>query len=123
MFTYSLYFISSTMKKSNIFVYTELSKLANGLSTDAAMAKQRLKSLAGYFNIITSKYFSEALIPEWEEIVLYVKQKGPGYDFEGKILCNAVHNTLDQMPEQQCVSIAERIITLHQKVKSEFEQK
>jgi len=48
--------------------YEQRPKLTVVLATDSLDAKQRLKKQAGYFNIITPKYFSEALSPKWLNI-------------------------------------------------------
>ncbi|MBE9464300.1 hypothetical protein ACFP1I_06100 [Dyadobacter subterraneus] len=109
------------MNKSNIFVHIELSKLVAGLTTNASHLKQSLKSQAGYFNIIPPKYFSDALGPEWENITEQIKEKGPKFDQDGKVVANAVTNTIDQMSPQECVALATRIMKLNEKVKLEFE--
>ncbi|MEO6686762.1 MAG: hypothetical protein ABIN24_12395 [Dyadobacter sp.] len=109
------------MNKSNIFVHIELSKLVAGLTTNASHLKQSLKSQAGYFNIIPQKYFSDALGPEWENITEQIKEKGPKFDQDGKVIVNAVTNTIDQMSPQECAALATRIVKLNEKVKLEFE--
>ncbi|MCF0057104.1 hypothetical protein [Dyadobacter sp. CY356] len=109
------------MNKSNIFVHIELSKLVAGLTTSAGQLKQSLKSQAGYFNIIPPKYFSEDLGQEWINITEQIKEKGPKVDSEGRVLVNAVTNTIDQMSPQECVALATRIMQLNEKVKLEFE--
>ena len=109
------------MEKSNIFVRIELSKLVPGLSHDVALSKQHLISQAGYFNIIPPKYFSQALCPEWENIIRQVRKKGPKLDERGRVISNAVTNTIDQMSSQECTEIAWRITELYEKVKLEFE--
>ena len=109
------------MNKSNIFVHIELSKLVAGLRSETILLKQSLKSQAGYFNIIPLKYFSDVLCPEWENIIEEIKHKGPKLGFDGKILVNAVTNTIDQMSVQECAALALRIMNLNEKVKLEFE--
>ncbi|TDE10717.1 hypothetical protein [Dyadobacter psychrotolerans] len=109
------------MKKSNIFVHIELSKLVSGLSTDTALIKDYLKSQAGYFNIISSKYFSDELSDEWEQICSQMKDKGPKTDSEGNIIASSVINTIEHISVAQCVLLVTRIKNLQQKVKEEFE--
>ena len=109
------------MKKSNIFVHIELSKLTQKLHTDAAAYKDVLRAQAGYFNIIPSKYFSDALSNEWDEIAKEVKTKGPKVDDQGRVIANAVVNTIDQMSLQQCDRLVNRIRALQKEVKKEFE--
>lgn len=109
------------MDKSNIFVYTELSKLTSNLSSDPSLAKQSLKLQAGYFNIITSNYFSDGLASEWENITSTLKQKGPKINDEGNIEKNAYRNTIYQMSVQECLDMISRINLLYKKVKLELE--
>ena len=90
------------MRKSNIFVHIELSKLAGHLNPNVTFAKENLKAQAGYFNIIPTRYFSDMLSAEWEEILQAVKKKGARTDPKGKILTNAVINTIEQMSAQEC---------------------
>lgn len=109
------------VNKSNIFVHIELSKLVANLTTNILLSKDYLKSQAGYFNIIPPKYFSDALSPEWQNITDAIKQKGPKLDEEGRVVANAVLNTIEQMSSEECIAIAMRIISLRDKVKLEFE--
>jgi hypothetical protein len=109
------------MNKSNIFVHIELSKLVAGLRSETILLRQSLKSQAGYFNIISAKYFSDALCPEWENITEAIKHKGPKLGVDGRILVNAVINTIDQMSAQECTALAVRIMKLNEKVRLEFE--
>ena len=109
------------MKKSNIFVYVELSKLIDNLTANEYLSKQNLRSQASYFQLIPSKYFSDDLFGEWESICEVVKNKGPQYDENGKIITNAVINTIDQMSQQECAAISDRIISLYEKIKREME--
>lgn len=109
------------MKKSNIFVHIELSKLVEHLNPNVSLAKENLKSQAGYFNIIPTKYFSDTLSEEWEQILKTVKKNGARTDQNGRILSNAVIHTIDQMSAQECIEIVVRIMSLHEKVKTEFD--
>ncbi|WP_090338463.1 hypothetical protein [Dyadobacter koreensis] len=109
------------MNKSNIFVHIELSKLVANLTTNILLSKEYLKSQAGYFNIIPPKYFSDALSPEWQSIIEVIKHKGPKLDESGRIVSNAVLNTIEQMSSEECIALAMRIISLRDKVMQEFE--
>jgi hypothetical protein len=109
------------MKKSNIFVHIELSKLVEKLSPNVSLAKENLRAQAGYFNIIPVKYFSDLLSEEWEQILKEVKRKGPRTDQNGRVLTNAVVNTIDQMSAQESIELVVRIMSLHEKVKAEFD--
>lgn len=108
------------VNKSNIFVHIELSKLVANLTTNVLLSKEYLKSQAGYFNIIPPKYFSDALSPEWQNIIDSIKHKGPKLDDDGRVVVNAVLNTIEQMSSEECIAIAMRIISLRDKVKMEF---
>ncbi|MCF0055117.1 hypothetical protein [Dyadobacter sp. CY356] len=110
------------MHQSNIFVYTELSKLSAGLSTVGEQVKQNLKSQAGYFNIITPKYFSDSLIGEWEDITGQIKKYGPSIGSDGLIRANAIINTIDKMSSQECIALTNQVLSLYEKVKLEFER-
>jgi hypothetical protein len=114
-------FNTVVMEKSNIFVRIELSKFVGYLSKDVSLSKQQLKSQAGYFNIVLPKYFSDALSPEWENIISQVKDKGPKLDEAGRVVSHAIANTIDHMSTQECLEIVLRIMALYEKVKLEFE--
>lgn len=97
--------MSETLKEilvdqSNIFVYIELSKLVSNLTSNVLLSKESLKSQVGYFNVISGKYFSDALCPEWESITSEMKQLGPETDQEGRIKVNAFINTINHMSQQ-----------------------
>ena len=111
------------MKKSNIFAYIELLKLVDELKEAAAndKLKEKLKAQAAYFNIIEPRHFSEPLIPEWEAILAVSKQKGPVVDQEGKVISNAISNTIDGFTNKECQILADQIYTLFEKVKKEFQ--
>jgi hypothetical protein len=109
------------MKKSNIFAYIELTKLVEELRTSASeKLKQKLKSQSAYFNIIEPRYFSEDLINEWENILSVLKQKGAKVNEDGKVVSNAISNTIDNLTDKECQSVVERVYTLYDKVKVEF---
>ncbi|MBE9462215.1 hypothetical protein ACFP1I_13330 [Dyadobacter subterraneus] len=110
------------MSKSNIFVYTELSKLTASLTNLSGGIKQQLKSQAGYFNIITPKYFSENLMGEWENITGKIRKDGPSIGPDGQIRANAIINTIDRMSQQECIALTNQVISLYEKVKQEFEK-
>jgi hypothetical protein len=112
--------VLSTMNKTNIFVYIELSKLVSNLTINVLLSKEILKQQAGYFNVIAGDYFSSTLNPEWENIVSELKQKGPAFDGEGQIKANAFINTIDQMSQQDCIDMIFRIMSLYEKVKLEL---
>jgi hypothetical protein len=111
------------MKKSNIFAYIELSKLAEGLriSDKAPKPKERLKSQAAYFNIIEPKYFSDDLIGDWENILGHTKKLGAKLNEEGRVVSNAVTHSIESMSETECKILVEQVNALYEKMKKEFE--
>jgi hypothetical protein len=111
------------MKKSNIFAFIEFSKLAEGLRVPATSGKPKdqLKSQAAYFNIIESKYLSDDLVQEWENILGSAKRHGAKINEEGRIVSNAVTNTIEQMTERECAVLVEQVNALYEKLKKEFE--
>lgn len=109
------------MDKSNIFVYSELSKLTSNLSSEPSLAKQSLKLQAAYFNIITADYFSDSLASEWESIISTLKHRGPKFNEDGVLEKNAFRNTIYQMSIQECLDIIDRINLLYKKVKLELQ--
>ncbi|KQS31457.1 hypothetical protein ASG33_14195 [Dyadobacter sp. Leaf189] len=112
----------SVMKKSNIFAYIELTKLMEELRAPAdGMLKQKLKSQSAYFNIIEPRYFSEDLIGEWESILSVIRQKGAKTDGDGKIISNAVSNTIDHLSEKECQALVDKIAAVYAQVKKEFQ--
>lgn len=110
------------MKQSNIFTYVELSKMIESLSISGTSVKlkERLKAQAAYFNILDPKYFSEQLSQEWEEIVAFIKKRGSQLNEEGRVVVNAVANTIDYLTEDECNDFVGRLYILHDKLKSEF---
>ncbi|QRR00551.1 hypothetical protein [Dyadobacter sandarakinus] len=108
------------MRKSNIFVLIELSKLTESLTTNLLQCKENLKAQASYFQLIPSKYFSGELNREWESIYSIVSHKGPRFNERGQIIRNAIANTIDQMSSQECLMVSNRIFSLYEKVKKEF---
>ena len=113
----------NVMKKSNIFAYIELSKLAEGLRVSSALEKQKeqLKSQAAYFNIIEPKYFSDDLMIEWENILGSTKKLGAKINEEGRIVSNAVTNTIENMTDAECRVLVDRVNAIYDKLKKEFE--
>jgi len=109
------------MNKSNIFVYIELSKLVSGLTTNVLLAKNSLRIQSSYFSIIPTKYFSDDLSPEWENILRKIKFHGPLKDEDGTILMNDIVHSIDRLSQLDCVALAMSIINLHQKVMMEFD--
>jgi hypothetical protein len=111
------------MKKSNIFAFIEFSKLAEGLrnSAEAGKLKEQLKSQAAYFNIIEPKYFSEDLAGEWENILGSTRKSGAKINEEGRVVSNAVTNTIEQMSDVECKVLVDRVNALYDKLKKEFE--
>lgn len=63
---------------------------------------------------------SDELAPEWEEICSEISKSGASRDEEGRIVANAVKNTIRQMSREECILIINRVIELQQKVASEF---
>jgi hypothetical protein len=106
---------------SNIFVYIELSKFVEKLSMEEQDSRRFLKAQAGYFNVIPTKYFSDALCPEWESITAFIKKEGPQYDAQGRLVANAYVNTINQLSAGECTEVARRIVALSEKVRKEFE--
>jgi len=111
------------MKKSNIFAYIELSKMVEELRQSVASdkLKEKLKAQAAYFNILEPRYFSDSLIPEWEEILSVTKQKGAKIDDEGKVISSAVSNTIESLNAKECQKLADRVFNLFEKLKTEFQ--
>ncbi|MCE7066464.1 hypothetical protein [Dyadobacter sp. CY326] len=111
------------MKKSNIFAYIELTKLVEELkaSSSSSHLKQKLKSQSAYFNIIEPRYFSDSLINDWEGILSLIKQKGVKVNEEGKVVSNAVSNTIDHLSDRECEVLVDRVYTLYDQVKREFQ--
>ena len=109
------------MKKSNIFAYIELTKLVEELrvSNTSGHLKQKLKSQSAYFNIIEPRYFSDSLIGEWEQILSIIKQRGVKVNEEGKVVSNAVSNTIEQFSDRECEVLVDKVYSLYDQVKRE----
>lgn len=113
--------ILNVMKKSNIFAFIELTKLVEELKVDQSKIRQKLKSQSAYFNIIEPRYFSERLVGEWESILTVVKQKGAKVNEEGRVVSNAVSNTIDHLTDHECVLLVERVHSIYDSVRKEFQ--
>ncbi len=113
--------ILNVMKKSNIFAFIELTKLVEELKVDQSKLRQKLKSQSAYFNIIEPRYFSEGLIGEWESILTVIKQKGAKVNEEGRIVSNAVSNTIDHLTDKECQLLVERVHSIYDSVRKEFQ--
>jgi len=113
----------SVMKKSNIFAYIELSKLVEELKPvlSSEELKDKLRAQSAYFNIIQPKYFSDALVQEWEGILNLTKQKGARVDEEGKVVSTAISNTIENFSPMECRKLADKVFLLYEKVKMEFQ--
>ena len=113
----------SVMKKSNIFAYIELSKFVEELKPALASEKlkEQLRAQSAYFNIIEPRYFSEALISDWEGILNVIKQKGAKVNEEGKVVSNAVSNTIDHLSDRECEVLVHQVYSLYDQVKREFQ--
>lgn len=109
------------MKKSNIFAFIELTKLVDELKVDQGKLRQKLKSQSAYFNIIEPRYFSESLVNEWESLLSVVKQKGAKVNEEGRVVTNAVINTIDHLSDSECQMIVEKVNSIYDRVRKEFQ--
>ncbi|OJV17998.1 MAG: hypothetical protein BGO21_14330 [Dyadobacter sp. 50-39] len=108
------------MQRSNLFAHIELSKFVAGLKLDPEECRSSLISQHAYFLLIPSRMFSDQLVPEWEDICATVFRSGPARDEEGRIVANAVRNTIRQMSREECIEIVKRVMSLQQKVAAEF---
>ncbi|KAA6441618.1 hypothetical protein FEM33_01110 [Dyadobacter flavalbus] len=112
----------NVMQKSNIYAYTELTKLVNELKASSAKGKlkEKLMSQYAYFNIIEPRYFSETLLGEWESILGLIKHKGAKLDEEGKVVANEVRNTIDHLTDRECQVLVDKVYAIYDKVKAEY---
>lgn len=110
------------MQRSHLFAYVELAKLASGLTDDIAECRSRLISNQVYFTLITEKMLSKSLVKEWQDICSDVSRSGPLRDSEGRVVVNAVKNTLRHMHVRECVSITKRVLDFQRKLAAEFQQ-
>lgn len=108
------------MQRSNLFAHIELSKFVSGLIPQIDECRASLIAQHSYFTIIPSRMFSDNLAPEWEDICKVVARSGPSRDDEGRIIANAIRNTLRQMDREECLAIVERLIRLQGQVAAEF---
>lgn len=108
------------MQRSNLFAHIELSKFVSGLIPQIDECRASLIAQHSYFSIIPSRMFSDSLAPEWEDICRTVSRSGPSRDEEGRVVANAIRNTLRQMEREECLAIVERLIRLREQVAAEF---
>ncbi len=110
------------MKQSNIFVYTELSKMVGALSSDGddQYLKKTLLRQSAYFKIIEPKLFPEPLQHEWEKIIALASHKGVKRDADGRIICSAFNNTIYEWSAAECKAFVALIVNLFNEIKKEF---
>lgn len=108
------------MQRSNIFAYIELSNFVDELAVDPNERPSSLLALHAYFNLIPSNMLSEELASEWDDICRIVSRSGPSLDANGRVIANAVKNTIKQMTRDECLAIVERVIELRQRVAVDF---
>lgn len=108
------------MKRSNIFVFIELSKFMENLTLNPVTCRADLIARHSYFKIIPPNMFSDALSPEWQGICGQVKRSGPAYNEDGGIIANETRNTIERMSDLECLEIIQRVSELHKKVAAEF---
>jgi hypothetical protein len=108
------------MQRSNIFAYIELTNFVDGLAVDPKERPASLLALHAYFNLIPSNMLSDELASEWDDICRIVSRLGPSLDASGRVIANAVKNTIRQMTSDECLSIIERVIELQQRVALDF---
>lgn len=111
-----------SMQRSHLFAHVELAKLASSLTDDIAECRSRLISSQTYFTLITEKMLSKSLTSEWRNICSDVSRSGPLRDSEGRVVVNAVKNTIRNMHTRECVSITKRIQEFQRKLAAELEQ-
>jgi hypothetical protein len=111
------------VKKSNVFAFIELSKLVETLKNDSRHPnlKEKLKSQSSYFNIIDAKYFSDGLTEEWIDLQKTATRMGIMRDEAGFVIMNAVRHTIENMTDAECATLVDRIYSIADKVKKEFE--
>lgn len=110
------------MMKSNIFAYVELSKLVSELDeASAETLKNKLLAQSAYFNIIEPRYFSEALILEWQTIVEMTRQRGAKVDEEGNVVVNATAHTIEGLTFDECRTLVDKLYQIHRELQLEFE--
>lgn len=113
------------MKKSNIFAFIELSKLVTALTNQNAAVqtscKDQLMRNSSFFNFIESKYFSDDLRPEWDQILAIVSAMGPKRDEDGFMVMNRFNHTIHELADQDCEKLVDRLVLLQQRVKEQFE--
>jgi hypothetical protein len=110
------------MKTSNIFAYIELSKLVDELSnvSSSEKLKEKLKTQSAYFNILEPRYFSDSLVNEWEGILNFTKTKGAKVDDDGRVIANAIPNTIESLTALECQRLVDQVYALYEKVKKEL---
>ncbi|GAB2795402.1 hypothetical protein GCM10027275_45700 [Rhabdobacter roseus] len=111
------------MKKSNIFAVTELGKLVAGLREHENDFRKGLLSQAAYFLIIDPRYFSEPLGMKWVDLQARMTQRGPLVAADGTVILNKVVHTIKYLSEVQCLEIVERLISLHNTLQEECENR
>lgn len=109
------------MQRSHLFAHVELGKLASSLTDDIAECRSRLISNQVYFTLVTEKMLSKKLASEWQNICSDVSRSGPLRDSEGRVVVNAVKNTLRNMHIRECVSITRRVYEFQRRLAAEFD--
>jgi hypothetical protein len=110
------------MKTSNIFAYIELSKLVEELKRagTSEKLKEKLRTQSAYFNILEPRYFSDSLTDEWESILEFTKRKGVRVDEEGRVISNAIPNTIESLTLSECQRLADQVFSVYEKLTREL---
>jgi hypothetical protein len=110
------------MKTSNIFAYIELSKLVEELKLagTSEKLKEKLRAQSAYFNILEPRYFSDSLTDEWESILEFAKRKGVRVDEDGRVISNAIPNTIESLSLSECEKLVKQVFLVHEKLTKEL---
>jgi hypothetical protein len=110
------------MKQSNIFAYTELSKMVSELTkvSEPSLLKEKLKVQVSYFNILETRYFSDSIVYQWEEIQNLAGQKKQRSKDKITITSNANRHAIDSLSDAECFSITRKICSVFEHVEREF---
>lgn len=82
------------------------------LATGKGRVKERIWEAFMQFHPLQETDFPDDLKPKWNELYSKLTAEEPTYDSKGDVTRGSVQNTLDELSEDDCVEIAELIVSL-----------
>jgi hypothetical protein len=114
---------SASDKKSNIYVFVELSRIIQKLDTNKDQLKSTLAEQAVYFHLINPKDLSNSLAPDWIAICHYVGFDGIASISNASKMKTPIREKVSQFTEADIEKFMIMLYTLHARLEAELMEK